>query len=442
MALSVKVASFTWNTADVAGTNYDVTLGFQPKVVILFMSGEDSAVDAVGRDSVLCGVGFGVSSSNRRGMIYTSADAQGTAALGVRHSDAAILSLSDVTGGTSGSDGDLDIAAEAGWPADGIRFTVDTQLVSSYGDQRISVLALGGDDITAQNTFAFQEPVAAGAQAVAHGLGATPTGAAFLSVGFGTAPPIGDTAQGCFSFGMTDGTRAWVLFVGGDDANTTMDTRSYCKSAECIAIGPEPAVTLDARAAITSFDATNINLDWTERAATRYVFGLVWAGGQFRVDNVLTATDLNNFTDTGYGFQPTLAMFASACRAESTADTPTDHAQFSIGAATSATERVAQAGLDEDGLATSECSTAIETDEVYANISTASAIQGLMDLVSFDADGMTLVMDDADPSASFVGVAVWAANAGAAAGQPTTKRYAGVPHMRRGGPTFGHGWVQ
>jgi hypothetical protein len=63
--------------------------------------------------------------------------------------------------------------------------------------------------------------------------------------------------------------------------------------------------------------------------------------------------------------------------------------------------------LDEDGIGTSEVTIALETDAVYANIDTSSAIQGLMDISDMTVDPMQLVMDDADPSGSFVGVAMW-----------------------------------
>jgi hypothetical protein len=81
--------------------------------------------------------------------------------------------------------------------------------------------------------------------------------------------------------------------------------------------------------------------------------------------------------------------------------------QLSVGMATSASERVAQAMLHEDAVGTAEVSTALRTDAVYANISTATAIQALMDVTDMTVDPMQLVMDDADPAASLVMMAVW-----------------------------------
>jgi hypothetical protein len=95
-------------------------------------------------------------------------------------------------------------------------------------------------------------------------------------------------------------------------------------------------------------------------------------------------------------------MFISHGQAESTSDTIQNEDRLSIGAFSSLTARGAQGILDENGVTDSEVTTAIEFDEVYVNVSTASAIDGLMDVKSIDADGFTMVMDDADPAAAFV----------------------------------------
>jgi hypothetical protein len=405
--MATKVTSFDWNEADGIGVNYDLTLGFRPKLAFIWTNARVGTVDGIARGGAVIGYGFAVSDTDRRCVYYASVDAQATAFLIIRHSDVAALTLGSATGTDAGS---LDVATLANWPTDGIRFTVDTALGVGTGNIRVHVLAVGDAGVTA-HTLQFQESASSGAQAVAHGLGATPNGALFASVGFATAPPSGSVAQGMAMLGATDGVRQWVAYIGADDANTTMSTVSYARTTECIALGPEPAVTTDGRASLTSFDATNINLNWAERLSTRYIMALVWAGGAFRVDDLLTQTTTTPFTDSGYGLKPTAALFASCNRAASTADTPTTFANLSIGAATGPAERVGTAIQDENAVGTSECTAALQVDEVYVNIDATSLVQGLMDVQSFDADGMTLVMDDADPSQAFVGVAVWGVSA-------------------------------
>jgi hypothetical protein len=231
-----------------------------------------------------------------------------------------------------------------------------------------------------------------------------------MSVGFATAPSAGTSNQGMFSLGMTDGTRSWVCMFGGDDGPTTIDSISYAKTGEMVALCADAhGGALDASASLVSLDADGFTLDWTARASTRYVFYLafeVGSGGRFRVDSTTTRTDGSGFNGPTCSFDPRGALFASACRAESTAATPTDHGQFSIGAAESATVRAAHGTLDQDAVGTSETARGVEYDAVYLNISTADAVQGLMDITSW-ADPLALVMDDADPSASFVAMAVF-----------------------------------
>jgi hypothetical protein len=400
--------AFTWNEADAATTTYDVSTSCQAKVIIVWLNGTASATTTADSDNFAYSMGFGTSTTDRRGASYVSADGQATALIGVRHSNAAILVAGSVV---DGSDiGALDISAI---DADSVTFIVDTQLGAGSGNQRVQMFVFGGSDVTAQGTLQFQEASAT----AAHGLGCTPAGALFITAGFATAPAAGGAAQGMFSFGASDGTRSFVVYNGGDDNNTTMDTRSYAKSGEAIAMGPEPAVTTNARVATPTFDGTDISLTWTESASTRYVHAVAWCGGQFRVDNLLSETTTTTVADTGYGFQPVGAMFASAGRAESTADTPTDTAQWSLGAATSTTDRQVLAAVDEDGVGTSEGATAINTAAVYINTGVTPPNTGthtnvgVADLQSFDSDGLTIVMTDADPAQAFVGVLAWAGNA-------------------------------
>jgi hypothetical protein len=83
-------------------------------------------------------------------------------------------------------------------------------------------------------------------------------------------------------------------------------------------------------------------------------------------------------------------------------NTGTVHGQLSIGAGTSTSNRVAMAIMDEDNLATSETSSAIEFDEVYIHINTSDTLEGLGDINSITSDGFTFIMDDADPAQMYV----------------------------------------
>ena len=417
MALSTYRGSFAWNQADAAGTNYDIDVGFVPKAVRVRITGASSATDAAGGGNVVRGEGSWTTGDIRRGATMVIADGQGNATTFIRHTDNAILTIPDTgtTGGTD-SDGDLDVVAEGSWPTTTtIRFTVDTQLTAAFGSFRVMIEAFGGSDITDVKVGHFQEPASSGAQSQnVTDPGFQPTGMYLWTVGFATTP-VGSAesaAQAMFAEGATDGTSSWVAFNGSDDNAANMDTRSYMKSGEVIAMGSEPAVTLDSRAGVTGFISTGITLDWTECAGlSRYIFYLAWRGGQTKVSSTTTRTDTTPFSGPTLGFTPDLLWAVSCSRAEDTADTPTDHAQMSVGSAKSTSDRGALACMDVDAAATSNCGHGVEYDALYLNLSTADppAMQGLMDVTAW-ADPMTFVMDDADPSASFVGLLGIAAN--------------------------------
>lgn len=415
MALSVALRHFTWLDTDAVNTTYDINFGFTPKMMILFNGGITTSttdtISSTGRSR--SAIGFAVSSSNRRALTYESLDGASAANL------ASIQRNSGCLVG-AGSAGILDLDSELNWPANSARFIVDSQPTNAM---RVSVLALGGDDITNQTTGQFQEPASSGSQSITS-VGFQPTGVIFANIGFETVNSSRGTG-GMFSIGVSDGTRQWVIYLGGDDGADPMDNVSYGRSGEVIAMGPEPAVTLNALASLTQFTANGFDLDWSQQTATgRFVFFLAWAGGNFRVDNTATRTDTTQFSQTGFGFAPLASLFGSVNRAESSSGTPTANAQISLGMAESPTTRVAHSNWDQDNVATSECAQAIEYDEVYINIDSTEAVVGLMDLVSFDAGGQTLVMDDADPSAAFVGTASWGATA--ATSPPTPDMNDGV----------------
>lgn len=403
-----RYATFLWNTTDAIGTTFDVHLGAQPKGVMLFGTGSGSAagVNSVyDSDSFAMMVGAGVSSSNRRcatAMLFGVTSV--SASYGTRHTNDAVLCN---VGGSSNLHGRLDIDSEANWPTDGIRFIVDEALLSVKVGVGVSVLviALIGDDVSA-NIIQFQEPGATGNQSVAHGLSGIPTGVMLFSAGFATAPSAVSATQAGMSFGFFDGTTSAVLFASGDDAATTSLTSAYARTGEVIVMAPDPGTTLSGRAAGSSFDATNVVINWLERALTRYVFGLVWKGGSFKVASTATRTDTTEFDGPAIGFTPSLLFAGTAWRTASTVDVTTIHATWSLGAARDPSDRFAASSLHPSALADLETVGAVRFDALAVRPNIAVTIDALMDLVTM-ADPPRFVMDDADTSASFVALAAW-----------------------------------
>lgn len=392
MAISSFVGSFNTGVGAAASTIAITGVGFAPEVLIFWWSGRSEAVDTIGRASHYRGFGVAVSATDRRAITSSSIDALIAADTQSGQDEAACILSIDAT---PAIDGALDLQS---FDADGFTLVVDDQMPR---DLRVNYLALAGD-ITNAITGRFNEPGAIGDQDVT-GLGFQPDFVLFFSAAMAANPP-GAKADSDLMIGAATGSSNQGVWSGGsNNASATMQTMSYCTLGECIALFESTIASISSRADFVSFLADGFRVNWAERSSTRRVHYLALKGGNYLVGNLLTQTDtVTDIAESSFGFSPSAALFVSHGQVESTSDTAQDNDRLSIGAFSSLTDRGAQATLDEDATADSEVTTAIEIDAVYANISTGSAIVGLMDVKSRDSDGFTMIMDDADPAQACV----------------------------------------
>ena len=105
--------------------------------------------------------------------------------------------------------------------------------------------------------------------------------------------------------------------------------------------------------------------------------------------------------ETGVGFKPAALMVLSGNYALSTQDVSDDvHARVSVGFVGGTTNRRTAGLTMDDGSNPAVSSGYWQTDCIYVNNDdVGTGIVGKMDLVSFDSDGFTAVMDDPDPAA-------------------------------------------
>ena len=401
MALAKKVTSFLVASSDTAGTNIDVTLGFQPKAFKLWATGRSDATDAVGSASLRRCIGFGKDDSNRGACATASENGAAAADADSYQTDAAVFIQTTSDGTLAGA---LDVAPVAQWPADGVRFVVDTQFVAS---QRIDIAALGGTDITDVAVFFFPGPTATGNYDITTP-GFQGSFALFAGIGQLTAPPFGSGSQSILMVGAAVSASEQFVVTGcTDEGSPTMDTGSYAYNGECLAVlsASNPTTSPVGRDTFVSWLANGFRLNRLESLQAFYVLCMVVKGPQAAIASLTTKTDTTtDIVVSGLPFAPAMQICVSHCKALSTQDTAVAIDEISIGAATSTTERGAQACLDENGTGTAEITTAIEYDEVYINLTdTGASVEGLMDVKSFDSGGITCIMDDADPVAAFVG---------------------------------------
>jgi hypothetical protein len=400
MALSAKVGAFN-STTSASGTTIPITgLGFQPKAIIFWWSGITGTADAVSAASIASGLGFACGTTDRRctGLATTASPATTSVTGRIQRNDACVATVS----GAGSVLGLLDLSAIG---ADGFTMIVDDQFPTSV---RVHYLALGGDTLTNASTGEFDASDATGTQQVTGVTSFQPDGLLMTSCMFGSST---QSTIGLWGLGAAvSSSQQAVLSVGSRNGVGDANNASYClEGPECFAVldatnaNPPPVM----RAAYTQSSATGFDLSWAEIGftGTRLIYFLALQGVDMAIGSLTTQTDtVTDITTTGLGFQPSAVMFFSAARPESSADASSVGLHASIGAATSATERGAQAWMEENIAASGlmESAIAVEHDAVYINISTSDTVQGLMDLKSIDSNGFTCIMDDADPSGSFV----------------------------------------
>lgn len=429
MAFSRATGSFLTGTGAI-GTTITVTTtdpdtgDFQPKAVILWWIGRTDATDAAGNANMRRGFGVFTSATDRRCIVETSntGAAAGNSSTYI-HDAACIVNVPPIT---SAIDGILDVDAIL---TNGFRLIVEDVMPA---DVRVFYLALGGDDLTNAETGIWTGPTATGDQDITT-VGFQPDCLIIFSECNTVNPPDGQGDESRMMISFVDDAGNAVVWAGGTDVGSaSMDTSSYCRGGECMAnLSHSDLFVMFNRATFVSYLSNGFRINWAKAADLneKHQF-LALKGLKTQVGNLLTQTDTTtDIVESGFGFSPKATLFLSANRAENTAEAPSGHDNYSLGCALSATSRSAVFSLDEDNLANSEVSTAHEFDAVYGQLDGTPAVVGLMDYKSTDSDGFTCIMDDADPSQAFVGYLSFAEAEAAGEGQPTTKRWQGIPHQ-------------
>jgi hypothetical protein len=280
----------------------------------------------------------------------------------------------------------------------------------------VSYLAVGGSEISAAT--GTHTSAATGTTTVAHGLGVTPTVAFFMGACAADAPST--KVDSSVSFGAAMAAvppggggavpRQAVWSGGSNNAAASGATGTYCRRDEIFALHLSNPTTAPANLCLISndppgfADATNLNIDWTARNNAMRMHWLAIGGGQWAIGSLTTQTDTSTaFGTDALGFYPLAALFVSACKAHIVSgSTPSAHDEWSVGAATSASNRTCQQASSRSGNTNMFVQTGLRTDAVYLNADPdTDAIEGLGDINTW-GDPITLIMDDADPAGAFM----------------------------------------
>lgn len=385
-----KQGTFQLSTAAATNTQVISGVGFLPKAVLFWWEGTTSTGDASANGDTNLGFGVAISTSSRRCLGNYMDDAAGSAEGRIMRDDSCIVILSN----TTTVEGLMDVSS---MDADGFTLIIDDAFASAW---TVHYLALGGG-LTSASLLSMLEPAATGNQTYT-GAGFAPDFMMILSTGNVSLNTVQAAAgQMVVGAAMSSANRGVVSlqinYTGG-----VGQSLGYGYDGECLARTGAPSPL--ARADFVSFGTDGLTLNWLERVdSTRNYFILCLKGGAYSLDtNLVTSTSTTAFARTGYGFKPTGALYVSHVTTKSTQDTMQSPGIFSIGGASGPSNRSSIGIFQTNGGTPSDISHWSELDELYSNYNVTPSVQGLMDLQSFDADGQTLIMDDADPSAMWV----------------------------------------
>lgn len=388
MAISVKVGHFDTSTSAVATDTLAVTgVGFQPKIVLLFWSGHDGASSgAVGQD-MSAGWGAFTTASNRMCVNYGVDDGVATSASVRSQHNARCVKVH--LNGTTTETGGLDVSS---MDSDGFTLVYDVAFTFAI---RVSYIALGGADLTNYHIATKAVPIVTGNYSVT-GLGFQPD--AMLTFCSSVNAATNHTSDAIWMMGMTDGTTQGVVQFNDDSGQATMQTDGYAYVGELIAAS-STANTINIRESLVSLDSDGFTMNHLEGTASAYVYHYIaLKGGNYKVGTVDTSTSTGNVAETGVGFQPKGLITMSANRALSTQDTMSAHAQVTYGA-TDGTDQYAHGTWSENGLADSEATVGYSNGHIYYRVEN-DAVSASAALSSFDSDGFTINVDDAEPTAA------------------------------------------
>jgi hypothetical protein len=415
VGLSAKVGNLTIAAATAVNGTHSVTgLSFQPKWVLLWWSGL-TATNTGTRTTHYRGIGMAASASNMFAVFGYDEDAAPSANANRSFREDCCVGIN--AGGTVVGYADLQ-----SFNTDGFTLEVLDQFPA---DVYVSYLAVGGTDITNVECGRFTATGTAPVnQSVTNTGSFQPTITFFVSHGGVTDPPNAVADSGLMFGVATSSSDEHVHWSGQNNAGGTGATASYNLAGECGASNTNSPVPSPVnRFEFVSHDAGGFTINHLERTDAARVAWCSIKGGRWSVGDVTTKTDTSTaITQSGLAFQPVAGLWVSAGNAATTADAAgAAHDTWSVGAATSASERECQYVDSRDANTTMFIHCAARQDCVYINAdpaNTAFTLEGLMDLTSFNIDGYSAIMDDADPSAAFV----WHVLVGADAAATVSRR--------------------
>jgi hypothetical protein len=439
MALSYAHGVIRWLSTDAATTVYTVSgLSFQPKALRFYWVGLRTDLSPDASASMRRGVGFAVSTSERRSVASFSEDLAGSATTATVAANDCVVCTVD---GAGNRDGELDLNSIT---SDGFTLIVDDQGVASFD---VFWEAWGGTDITVAAVGDFAEPAATGNvdyTVTGFTSGATDQVVMFAGVQSTAAinTALADDSGMHVGFAASTTAADNVTVCGNsDDGSGTMDTDGYCQDGECLSMITVAGGNPNARAALTAFGTNNFRLNWIARGVTgRKSIFLAIKGGAWKSGALTINGNSGGATATvsGLSFTPVGMSLIGRMTAENTSATSTANDRIGFGNGSSTTTRAYATCIDVDATASAGIYLGDGTDQVlaYTTSTGIAAIATAYDINAMNSDGFQLIVDTAGGVASeFIGYLTFGNAAASAAVTGTTTPSATEVEIVAGGDT-------
>jgi hypothetical protein len=213
----------------------------------------------------------------------------------------------------------------------------------------------------------------------------------------------------------TSSTARWAMAAKTRDAQAAADSASLAASTRCYMSINAGGNTVRQEQDFVSFGAADFTINRITSNAGEIYYVCMGGTAQYWCTSAAQPGTTGNQSLTGAGFTPALDLFASGGKTDSI--TPTDHWRHFTGSAISSTDRAVIASTDTDAANPTENAGSRATTKCLRTVTGgAPSIAAEADLVSQDADGITINWSTADATARLFGVMGLAAAAAAGGG--------------------------
>jgi hypothetical protein len=394
MAMGFAQGVVQWLTTDILNSTKVVTgLGFHPKAIRFYWMGLQSATDAFSQTvSERRGIGFCSNATTRRAVGTFSAD-------NVADSDCGSVAADDcvciTVNGAGTIDGKLDISS---MDTDGFTLIVDDVTPANLS---VFYEAWGLDDIQQVTIGDIAEPAATGTQNyTANGFNARGDNQVVMFAGVQSTAAL-NTGQAndsgfCIGAATSTATAQNIVVVGNsDDGSATMDTVSYARATECLAMIVVAGGNPNARAVLSAFSTDTFTLNWTNRGTTnrRYIYMAIKGGGWQAGSYTIRQDSGRTAAVTGLPFNLKGISFMGSMKTQSAAGVSTVQDRVGLGSASGLLARKSQGVLDENGTATSEIDLAISYDSISSYPSATGTEQARQDMDIFGYNNFQVIVE-------------------------------------------------